>query len=107
MRIPLFRNSTVSISKDETVQESRTFLIGDSGARNAGKRPDQRRDGCLDAPHDYRGLTGCRTVSRRHRARTAPPAISTPASAVMLVCRLGALPACMRAMIRHTTTERR
>jgi hypothetical protein len=37
MRIPLFRNSTVSISKDETVQESRTFLIDDSGVRNAGK----------------------------------------------------------------------
>jgi hypothetical protein len=61
MRIPPFRNSIVSISKMVIVQESRISLIGDSGARNAGKRPGQRCDGRLDAHHDSRELTGCPT----------------------------------------------
>ena len=35
MRIPPFRNTTVSISKDEDRSGITTSLIGDSGARNA------------------------------------------------------------------------
>ncbi|HEY6423513.1 MAG TPA: hypothetical protein VIY28_09770, partial [Pseudonocardiaceae bacterium] len=62
MRIPPFRNAIVSISKMVIVQESRISLISGSGARNAGKRPGQRRDGRLDARHDSRELTGCPTT---------------------------------------------
>jgi hypothetical protein len=45
-------------AKAGTVQESRTSLIGSSGARNTGKRPGQRRDGRPDAHHDSRELGG-------------------------------------------------
>lgn len=61
MRIPPFRNVTVSSSTTRIAQESRTSLVGDSGARNASKRPGQRRGGRPDAHHDSRELTGCRT----------------------------------------------
>jgi hypothetical protein len=45
-------------AKTGTVQESRTSLIGSSGARKTGKRPGQRRDGRPDAHHDSRELGG-------------------------------------------------
>jgi hypothetical protein len=58
MRIPPFRNTNFSSAKTIIFQESRTSLIGCSGARNAGKRPGQCLDGRPDAYHDSCELWG-------------------------------------------------
>jgi hypothetical protein len=44
--------------KSRIGQESRTPLIGGSGARNDGKRPGQRRDSRPDTHHDSQELRG-------------------------------------------------